>query len=83
MTAQKKTKKLSKKAASALIENAYRKVGNERVVPIMSLGAIYKAGEDALAKALAFYLPLSEDEIKLTVEMAMETAIAKVEIVKA
>ena len=47
----KKPKKLSKKALEREIERIYGKHGHGVQVPIMDLGKIFKAGEDAYASS--------------------------------
>jgi hypothetical protein len=50
------------------------------VVPMMSLSAIFAAGEKSLAACVAFHLPLTEDEVRLAVEHAVDGAIKAVEV---
>ncbi len=70
-------KKLTKKAAKAIVNNAFAKVAFGKVIPIMKLGAVLGAGEKALEACAAFHLPLTEAEMVSTVEAAIAKAVAE------
>jgi hypothetical protein len=76
MATKRKTK--AEKAREARIEKAYGKVGHGRPVPIFSLTAIWKRAEEALDAAAK--LPLTDAEVEVILEAALDDAIKAVEV---